>query len=227
MDDPIKIGVYVLLVLPGFIFVQTRDYHLLREQRSQFEKTLDIILCSAIIWILSSLSPIWLPSGVRILAFCQVGAVLQNSNAGLDWSKLLTPAVGEFFVSVCVMAFVAASAWGSLRKTPFVDVAIAWVTGRDWYPSVAKKFFDQNINRAVIVNTGDTRYMGVLFGAPDTKEDPHIILSEVSRLPKLGEEPKIEQLPLVRWVLIKFDDIVEVQALKPEALKSNEGAPDE
>jgi len=32
MDDPLKLGLYVLLLIPGFIFVQVREYHLLREK---------------------------------------------------------------------------------------------------------------------------------------------------------------------------------------------------
>ena len=222
MDDPLKFGFYVLLALPGFIFVQTRDYHLLREQRSQFEKTLDIILCSAGIWIIACVSPWWFPSNARALAFSQASIALRNSGAGLDWSKLLTTPWGEFFASVCGGTFLAANIWGMARKNPRVDTGMELITGRDWYPSVAKKFFAQNINQVVIVSTPDTRYMGILFTAPDTKEDPHIILSEVSRLPKPGEEPNIEELPLIRWVLIKFDDIIEIQALKPEALESTE-----
>ena len=34
MEDPFKLGLYVLLLLPGFIFVQVREYYLLREKRS-------------------------------------------------------------------------------------------------------------------------------------------------------------------------------------------------
>jgi hypothetical protein len=220
MDDPLKFGLYALLLLPGFIFVQTRDYHLLREQRSQFEKTLDIILCSAAIWIIASVSPVWLPCGARRLAFCQATVALRNSANGLAWSNFLTTAWGEYYASVCVATFLPANIWGMIRKTAPLDTLVEQISGRDWYPSVAKKFFDQNINQVVIVDTRDTRYMGILFGAPDTKDDPHIILSEVSRLPKPGEQPaEIEQLPLVRWVLVKFDDIIEIQALKPETLK--------
>src|SRR6059058_3249949 len=59
--DAIKSGFYILLLLPGFIFVQTRDYHLLREAKGQFEKTLEIILWSAIIWVGTCTFPLELP----------------------------------------------------------------------------------------------------------------------------------------------------------------------
>jgi hypothetical protein len=155
-------------------------------------------------------------------------AALQDSagDVSLDWPKLLTTDAALFFASVCLWSFIGANLWGILRKTAYVDAVIRWVTGRDWYPSVKQKFFDKNLNAAVIVETPTARYLGILFSAPDSKEDPHIILSEVSRLPRLGEASKeIEPLPLVRWLLVKFDDIVEIQALTSEAVESVHGGP--
>jgi hypothetical protein len=222
MEDALKIGMYVLLVLPGFILVQTREYHLLREKRSQFEKTLEIVLWSAAIWIIACASPLWCPSYSRSLALRETRAALQDSTGGisLDWPKLLTTDAALFFASVCLWSFVGANLWGILRKTPYVDAGIRWVTGRDWYPSVKQKFFDKNLNAAVIVETPTARYLGILFSAPDSKEDPYIVLSEVSRLPRPSDASKeIEPLPLVRWVLIKFDDIIEIQALTAEAVE--------
>jgi hypothetical protein len=67
-----------------------------------------------------------------------------------------------------------------------------------------QKFFDRNLNQVVIVETPETRYLGILFAAPDSKEDPHIVLSEVSRLPKLGDPSQ---------------DIIEIQALTSETLE--------
>lgn len=33
MIDLIQLGFYILFFIPGFIFVQTKDYHLLRENK--------------------------------------------------------------------------------------------------------------------------------------------------------------------------------------------------
>ena len=228
MEDALKIGVYVLLVLPGFIFVQTREYHLLREKRSQFEKTLEIVLWSAAIWTIACASPIWWPSNPRYLALCEAKSSLQDSagDVRLDWPKLLTTDAALFFASVCLWSFAGANFWGIFRKTRYVDAGIRWVTDRDWYPSVKQKFFAKNLNTAVIVETPAARYLGILFSAPDNKEDPHIILSEVSRLPRPTDASReIEPLPLVRWVLIKFDDIVEIQALTSEAIELIDSEP--
>jgi hypothetical protein len=224
VEDSLKIGLYVLLALPGFVLVQTREYHLLREKRSQFEKTLEIVLWSAAIWIIACASPIWWPFKLRALALCEAKEALQHSagEVTFDWPKLLTTDAAWFFASVCLWSFLGANLWGILRKTPRVDARIRWITGRDWYPSVKQKFFDQNLNASVIVETPSARYLGILFSAPDSKEDPHIILSKVARLPRPSDvSQEIESLPLVRWVLVKFDDIIEIQALMPEATEAD------
>lgn len=218
MEDPFKLGLYVLLLLPGFIFVQVREYYLLREKRSQFEKTLDIILWSAALWMAACTLPLWWPwASSRTAALGEVKAALQNSTAP-NWSTAFTSDSAVFFGTVSGWSFVLANAWGIVRKRRIADALIHFLTGRDWYSSVALKFFDKNVERVVVVETTKNRYMGVLHSAPDTKEDPHVILSEPISLPKQGEalrEP--EPLPMVDWVLVKFDDIVEIQALKPEA----------
>lgn len=171
MEDALKFGVYVLLVLPGFILVQTREYHLLREKRSQFEKTLEIVLWSAAIWAIACASPIWWPSNPRGLALCEARAALQDTagSVSFDWPKLLTKEAALFFASVCLWSFVGANVWGILRKTPRVDAGIRWITDRDWYPSVKQKFFFKNLNAAMIVETPAARYIGILFAAPDSR----------------------------------------------------------
>lgn len=212
MEDPLKLGLYVLLLLPGFILVQTREYYLLRENRSQFEKTLDMLLWSAAIWIVACSIPVWWPrSADRDIALAKVGVAFKYSSIGSapDWPEIFTPAAGIFFGSVCLWAFVSANLWGLFRKSARFNALVQWLTGRDWYPSVAHKFFYQNIGRVVVVGTPENRYLGVLHSAPDTKEDRYVILHRVARLPKFGESTTDpENLPYVRWVLIKFDDIV-------------------
>lgn len=63
MEEPLKLGIFILLLVPGFIFVQILEFHLLREKRSQFEKSLEIVLYGALIWIAACASPFWWPLG--------------------------------------------------------------------------------------------------------------------------------------------------------------------
>jgi len=221
MEDPIKLGLYVLLLLPGFILVQTREYHLLREKRSQFEKTLDILLWSAAIWTIACVVPwSWPFFGHRALALEQARATFRYfaQGASPDWPELLTTDAALFFGYICVWVFLIANFWGYSRKTWWVNGIVRLVTGRDWYPSVALKFFEQNIDSVVIVQTPDYRYLGTLHSAPDSKEDPYLILSEVAYFLKPGETgPNPKPLPGVRWVLIRFNDMIEIQALTQAA----------
>jgi hypothetical protein len=145
MEDALKIGTYILLILPGFIWVQTREYHLLREKRSQFEKTLEIILWSAAIWIIACASPYWFPTDSRNVALYEARGALQDSGTrvSLDWPRLLTTDAAAVFATVCFYSFLGANLWGILRKTRYVDAGIQLVTGRDWYPSSSKSFLTE------------------------------------------------------------------------------------
>ena len=165
-------------------------------------------------------SPFWWPlSASRTLALDETKRALQNAGSP-GWLKVFTADAVLFFGAVAAWSFVVANIWGIVRKAPRTDAVIHFITGRDWYPSVALKFFEQNVRMqsVVVVETASDRYLGVLHSGPDSKEDPYIILSEVASLPKRGEPPRApEALPMVSSVLIRFDDIMKIQALKPEA----------
>ena len=64
MLDNFKIGLVVVLLLPGFIFIQVQEHHLLREKKPQFEKTLEIVLISCLIWIVALGCPILVAMGL-------------------------------------------------------------------------------------------------------------------------------------------------------------------
>ena len=222
LDFP-KTGIYILLFLPGFIFVQTKEYHLLREKRPQFEKTLEVILFSAIIWMIALASPIWL------LGVSAREEVLQVLNTVLEKDKMksllneilkLKMASAIFFLSVCFWSFIFANLWGIIRKFPRFDSIIKGFTGRDWYPSVAFKFFKENLDRGVEVTVQDDKYLGVLYSAPDNKEDKYIVITKPHLLHESG---KIEPLTLVDYVVIKLDDISQIRSYKEEILKEDKG----
>src|SRR6185312_15849359 len=124
MDDPLKFGIYVLLLLPGFIFVQTREYHLLREKRSQLEKSLEILLWSAILWVFACTVSFWWPfRASRAVALCEVRVALRKPET-LDLLEVLTIDSAIFFGVVCMWSFLLANTWGLLRKRRFVDAVI-------------------------------------------------------------------------------------------------------
>jgi Family of unknown function (DUF6338) len=114
MEDPIRWGLYLLLVLPGFILVQTREYHLLLEKRSQFEKTLEILLWSAAIWMIACATPwSWPFFGSRSTALNHARGAFRffAQGAGPDWPELLTTDSAIFFGAICGWVFLIANLW--------------------------------------------------------------------------------------------------------------------
>lgn len=227
--ENLKLGLFVVLLLPGFIFVQAQEHHLLREKKPQFEKTLEIILESCLIWIVALTSPFWWPWPQ---ARDQVGnqlVLLLNSQFGgghVTPPHLMTGhdlvIWAEFFFAVCLWSLIVANIWGIIRKDARIDAAFVFLTGRSWYPAVTLEFFKRSLSKAVVVETKEqARYMGILASAPDTVDGKYIILRSVAFLPKpeLGRDSNLESLPLVEEMLLNIDGVALVQRLKPELLK--------
>lgn len=226
MIDPLKVGVYVLLLLPGFIFMQVHDHHLLREKKQQFEKTLEILLASALIWMLAFSVPRWWPwESSRLWVFREVvslvggKAALQSLGPGLTSMRLFA----EFFIGVCLWTFVTANLWGYLRKKAWVDLSFKFFTGRGWYPTVALRFFATSIRKAVVVTTEEKRYMGVLLSAPDRGDDGHVVLGNVFLVHEEegSQQPRLEPLPLIERFLIRLDQVRDIQILKETVLSGS------
>jgi len=221
--EPLNIGIYILLFIPGFIFVQTKDYHLLREKKPQFEKTLEIILWSAVIWLVAIASP-YIPFGMVARASLIKGVETflteNNNNSWLIVVFSQGKSSATFFLSVCLSSFIIANIWGIVRKSNFIDGIIKYVTGRDWYPSIAFRFFKDNLDKVVEVTIGDLKYVGILFSAPDTKDDKYIILRQPHLIYKTDSGYEKEELKLIDSMVIKFDDINEIKAYNETILKS-------
>ncbi|MDR3312245.1 MAG: DUF6338 family protein, partial [Spirochaetaceae bacterium] len=50
--NPISLILFILVFVPGYIFIHILDYHLVKGEKSQFEKTVQGILASTIIWVI-------------------------------------------------------------------------------------------------------------------------------------------------------------------------------
>jgi len=216
--DPLKLGLYILLFLPGFIFVQTLEYHLLREKKSQFEKTLEILLWSAFIWMIAFALPIWWPfSHCRNECLQGIQVFIKNDLALKNISNLeqVLSSFVIFFLTVCSYSLLISTIWGFLRKTKRIDAVIKWATGRDWYPSVLVRFFEQNIDKAVEINVGENKYLGILNTAPDKQNDDYIILKQVL----LVQGDDLVPLNLIDEMVIKIEDIEEIKSFDESILQ--------
>lgn len=208
MNELKGIGIYALLLIPGFIWVQVYEHHLLREKKEQFVKTLEIVLWSAFIWAFS----LWLPFDRSKLILDSIINTSQGVNGIASLSKEPIDVIG-FFATVCFWTFIVANLWAIFCKSRKGNALIKYWTGRDWYPSVSFRFFKENIDKGITVVTADKRYIGVLYSAPDTVEDGYIILTSVWMLPEPNpNRVKPEELKLVKHLLLKIDEISEMRS---------------
>jgi hypothetical protein len=76
-----------------------------------------------------------------------------------------------------------------------------------------------NINKAIEVTIKDTKYVGILYSAPDTKEDKHIIIVNPKLVIKTEKGYTLEELPLVDYIAIKFDDIDHIKAFSKTIIR--------
>ena len=225
-----NIGFYLLFFLPGFIFVQVVERHLLRENKPQFEKTIEIFLWSAFLWMIAIGVPAWSPFSYARESFLNsVREYITSMDAIPEVRTIIIRDLVDnlyngiiFFFTVCSWSFIVANIWGMLRKSRRIGAFFVYVLGRDWYPTTAFKFFQFNIKKPVEVKVGEKKYLGILHSAPDTKEDKYIILSKPYLITQVNEEYKVEPLSLAEGVLIKVDDIDLITAYSRQITKKKD-----
>ena len=206
-----EFGWYVLLIIPGFIFLQIKDHHLRREKIPQFEKTLEIVLWSAIIWIIA-FSIHSVPCIGKIESTNKIIEILRSEkNLRVELFNNLTLA-SIFFMTVCFWTFIFANIYGMARKNRFIAAIFKFIFDTNWYPRISFQFFKENMNKPIEVKGKDFWYMGVLYQAPETLEDDHFIISDVYKMYKVRNKIKLDKLSGVDNILIKFDEILDIKS---------------
>lgn len=201
-------GLYALLLIPGFIWVQVYEHYLLREKKEQFVKTLEIVLWSALIWAVSLLLPL---KGAKLITEYLVGSA-QGVN-GLPKLATHSNDLLHFFGLVCAVTFLGANLWAKMRRVRWWNSAVMGLTGRDWYPTSSQKFFAENVGRSVwvVLKDNDRTYVGTLYSAPDSAEDGHIIVKH----PFVVADKIFYRMPMHPYLLLKVDHIVEIRSVLP------------
>ena len=227
MDNPLQLGFYIVLLVPGYLFVQVKNHHLLREQRSQFATSLEVVFASVLIWVVASALPCFFPFGIeRDTTISAIRQVLKErtKETSIDWAPVMTSGATYFFISACLWSTVFANAWGKLRQAEWFGTLMNRFFGRDWYPSVALRYYNKSIGRVVSVRTQGETFLGILAAAPDNLCDGHIILTNASKLPLVtpsgdpNEPIKPEPLTQVDMLLIEVENIEELRTLTKEVL---------
>ncbi|MGI5172838.1 hypothetical protein H0R92_04455 [Treponema sp. OMZ 840] len=212
----------VLLYAPGYIFIQTVDYFLLKREKSQFEKTIQGLLASAVIFV------------VFILCDFQILNTEKKAIINLFLLKIKHPEnvyiipviiekfkyLGIFFLLLCLYSFVLACIYSIIRKTAFVSNIIQKITQRDYFQSVGLRFYSEAMNKVVIITmNNESKYLGSLIGAPDHENDKKIIIYdpyviENAKLVKLRSDRLLIDTNNVRLLEVVFEEEEKCQTKK-------------
>lgn len=215
----LDIGTAILALIPGFIFIEIIERHLLREAKPQFQKLLQILLASAFLWILTFWS-FWLFSEIPD-SVIESAAILFKTEASKDalptieikkqaWS-LVGHATGLFF-SACMISVLLANLIGVIRKYELIDRKMIWLTGRDWFPQVAFRFYKAHLNTVIEFECTSGHFIATLVVAPDAKDDPNIIVAQVNQI----IEGRIVPLTHIKSMLVKVVDISTIRCYNTE-----------
>ena len=184
--NPVSLLLFILVFVPGYFFVHFVDYYLLKGRKSQFEKTVQGIFASTVIWAVFLALPTLPPVAVhRDMALGFVAEmVIGNNEAG---GENLGPAVRSALMLYFLVLFVSIAAgnlWGlARRKIERIDWVFRLLTGRDRHRTVPLRFFTESSGSTVVVtNTEGKKYGGILWGTPDDPDisDDAIILKNPS-----------------------------------------------
>jgi uncharacterized membrane protein len=208
---PVQVGMFILAFVPGYIFIQTLDHHLLRGEKSQFEKTVQVLLASTVIWLFALTWPWLVPvEGEKKVLIGIVKNTIVSKKPKEDIIVELTMNSGKLallYVFVCLYAFITSNLWGVLRRTKTVDYWIRKITKRDWYKTVALRFYDENVgSRVIITNKDKQRYVGRMNAAPDDKEDKCVILNDPYSIEKVDNKDSFTKLA-AKSILINLDQV--------------------
>jgi hypothetical protein len=211
--SPIQLVIFILVFVPGYIFIHITDYHLLKGEKSQFEKTVQVLLASTVIWVVMVILPCvpFITQKKTLVINYIISAIDKKPNAlsDIDKQQLINTALWVY-IAVLVYTFVAANIYGWLRRFNRIDFCIKSFTGRDRYKTVSLRFYTENLGSTVAVTNGEgKKFVGILGGAPDSTEDNAIILYN----PSVIEGSEFLELSTT-VMLLYVSDITRLEVIK-------------
>ena len=197
--------ILILFYVPGYIFIHTVDYFLLKREKTQFEITIQGLLASVCLLIFFVIWP-YQPFNAKkefILQF------LLNFISSKDKEVLFTNIsqnikyIGIIYFLLCLYSFVFSVLYSLIRRTKLISFIIQ---------SVFLRFFHESINKMAIVTLDDNvKYWGYIVGSPDNEQSNHIILYN----PLVFDKKKFIQLQAEK-ILIDTNKIKLIEVLPKE-----------
>ncbi|MDY3723708.1 MAG: DUF6338 family protein [Treponema sp.] len=203
----------IAFFIPGYIFIHTKDYFLLKCEKSQFEKTIQGLIASLVIWGVFLLIK-HQPFNEQKEAIINVFILFKFKNNEIAKEYLIQnrQIIIKLLLLVCLYSFFLAIIYSLVRKNILISNLIHLLTRRDYFERVKIRFFFEGINGTIIVSMKNgKRYLGILEGAIDQEKDNHIILSD----PYIIEEKEIVKL-FASKLLINMDDVDLIELNKGE-----------
>ena len=210
--NPISLLLFILVFVPGYIFIHILDYHLVKGEKSQFEKTVQGVFASTIIWVIFLFIPtIPLIETKRKLIFDCIFKIFVFNKILDDkaFNSVINAGLLLYF-SVIIVSVIVGNIWGWIRRRKRIDDCFRFFTGRDRYRTVSLRFFTEYFGSTIIVtNAGGKKYAGILTGAPDDSDDA-IILSK----PLVLENREFVRMRALA-ILLYLKDIDRIEVIKP------------
>jgi hypothetical protein len=129
--NPISLLLFILVFVPGYIFIHTLDYHLAKGEKSQFEKTVQGVLASTIIWVIFLSVPTIPIIDIKrklIINFV-VEVFLNNKTIGaMDLSSVISAGLVVYFL-VLIVSTIIGNIWGWVRRRKLIDDCFRFFTG--------------------------------------------------------------------------------------------------
>jgi hypothetical protein len=218
--NPIQVAVFILAFVPGYIFVHTLDYHLLKGEKSQFEKTVQVLLASTIIWLIALLFPFLFPvENKKEMIIYLISDLIKYSRSKEIINSEIIDYSGDaiyVFIVICFYSFILSNVLAILRRCKIIDLIIRTVTRRDWFKTVSLRFYTEQLGSTLLVTMkSEKKYVGVLVGAPDDKNDNSIILSNPSSIESL----KFVKLA-AKKMLINVTETSKIEVLKEKVRRN-------
>jgi hypothetical protein len=210
--NPVSLILFILVFVPGYIFIHILDYHLVKGEKSQFEKTVQGILASTIIWVIFLFIPIFPFIDIKRKLVINFIFEVFVDNKAIDKGSLSSIInAGLFLYSlVLIVSAIAGNIWGWVRRRRRIDDYFRFFTGRDRYRTVSLRFFTEYFGSTIMVtNAEGKKYAGILAGAPDDSDDA-IILSK----PLVLEKNKFIRMGAVS-ILLYLKYITRIEVIKP------------
>jgi hypothetical protein len=207
--NPVSLLLFILVLVPGYIFIHILDYYLVKGEKSQFEKTVQGIIASTIIWILFLFLPFMNEQKSVIIDYLRK-IVIGNNLVNEDTMSEVINAVLITYSIVFLVSLIIGNIWGLVRRHQKIDDIFRFFTGRDRYRTVSLRFFTEYYGATVVVTCSDSKkYTGVLCGAPDDSEDAIII-----NKPFVIENNKFVRISATAMLLF-LDKITRIEVIKP------------